>query len=369
VNKTPLWDWHSANGGKMVEFAGWQLPIQYSLGIRGEHDHTRKAVGLFDVSHMGEFRVLGDKALETLEWVTTNSVAKLKAGEAQYSLFPNSNGGVVDDLIVYCIEPSKDYLLCVNGANVAKDWAFINENNRGAELINQSLDWGQIAVQGPLAIDLLSKVTGLDCKGMGSFTFQSFQWDGDLCYYAKTGYTGEDGGEIFVPWDRTESLWKALLASDPNPENPSVLPIGLGARDTLRMEMKYPLYGQELADQTNPYAAKLGWVVKPKEKDFLGMGPMLNEKEQGLSEKLVGLQIDGRGIARTGYKAFSFDKKEIGKVTSGTLSPSLNRAIAIAYLHPDFSEVGTKLAIEIRGKMVEAQVIKTPFYRHSGEDL
>lgn len=360
LKQTPLSLWHRENGGKMVNFAGWDLPVQFHMGIRGEHSHTRNHVGLFDVSHMGEFRVKGPKALETLQWTTTNSVASLKKGQAHYTLFPNESGGVVDDLILYCIEPGEDYLLCVNGANIQKDWDFICQHNKGAELENQSMNWGQIAVQGPKALGVLSEVTGLDCESMGSFTFQSFHYNGELCFYAKTGYTGEKGGEIFVPWGQTLSLWQDLLQT-PVDEESSVQPIGLGARDTLRTEMKYPLYGQELSDETNPYEAGLGWVVKPKEKDFLGKEPMLLAKESGLRRKLVGLKVLGRGIARSGYKSFSFDNEEIGHVTSGTLSPSLNYAVAIGYLAPEFSSIGTKVTVEIRGKKVEAEVVKTPF--------
>lgn len=357
--QTPLTALHRELGGKMVPFGGWDMPVQYGLGIIKEHKHVRESTGLFDVSHMGEIRVTGDQSLPFLESVTTNHVASLTAGQAQYSLFPNENGGIVDDLIVYCLEPQKDYLLCVNASNTDKDFQYLKTHNQiGATLENQSRQWGQIAIQGPGAVALMEKVTGLPYGDCPSFEFIRWQYKGAECFVARTGYTGEDGGEVFVPWDLTEALWKDLLEADPD-----VKPIGLGARDTLRTEMKYSLYGQEITDQTNPYCAGLGWVVKPKLKDFLGKDKMLAQKEAGLGKKLVGLEIKGRGIARQGYKAFSFDKKEIGEVTSGTLSPSLNKAIAVAYVTEDAAKVGTQLFVEIRQKMVEAEVVKTPFYK------
>ena len=359
LKQTPIFESHKQLQGKMVPFAGWEMPVQYHLGIKQEHQHTRTRVGIFDVSHMGEIRVSGPESLATLQWLTTNDVSQLKAGQAQYSLFPNPQGGIVDDLIVYCLEPGEDYLLCVNAANTDKDFQYMVENNRGADIVNVSNQWGQIAVQGPEAVSLINKLTGLDFDQCPSFSFVPWNYQNEQCYIARTGYTGEDGGEIFVPWDRTLDLWKDLLITQPGVE-----PIGLAARDTLRTEMKYSLYGQEITDQTNPFEAGLGWVVKPLAKDFLGKDSMMKIKEQGPKRKLVGLEILGRGIARTGYKAFSFDNEEIGEVTSGTLSPSINKAVAIAYIRVDEAKVGNKLHIEIRNKRVEAEVVKTPFYRN-----
>lgn len=353
--KTPLYDTHVAMGAKMVEFAGWNMPIQYE-GLKEEHFHVRQNAGAFDVSHMGEITVTGPKALESLEWMTTNSVAKLKAGQAQYSLFPNLEGGIVDDLIIYCIEPGTNYLLCVNAANTDKDFAFVKANNKGADIENVSSQWGQIAIQGPKALALVCQVFGEDIAQLPSFHFATKTFDGATCYVARTGYTGEDGAEIFVPATKTDALWKEFFKQGEG----ALKPIGLGARDTLRMEMKYSLYGQEITDKTNPYGAGLGWVVKPKDKEFLGKAAMLAGKERG-TQKLVGLEVLGRGIARHGYKVFSFDKKEIGEVTSGTLSPSLNKAIAVAYVDAPLAEIGTDLFVGIRDKMIEAKVVKTPF--------
>lgn len=357
VKRTPIFDTHVEMGGKMVAFAGWEMPVQYK-GIRQEHDQVRTRLGLFDVSHMGEIRVRGRDALKTLQWLTTNDVAKLKSGQAQYSLLPNEKGGLVDDLIVYCLEPGEDYLLCVNASNTDKDLKFLNENNRGAIIENESSQWGQIAIQGPLALEAIEKVTGLKISQCPSFEFIKWDWQGELCYVARTGYTGEDGAEIFVPWSKTDQLWKLFFEKCPEAE-----PIGLGARDTLRTEMRYPLYGQEITDETNPYAAGLGWVVKMDKGDFLGKAEIQAGKDKGLSHKLVGLLITGKGIARPHYKVFSVDTEEIGEITSGTLSPSLNQAIAVAYVDKQQAELGAKVLVEMRNKMIEAEIVKTPFYK------
>ena len=359
AQKTPLYQAHIDQGARMVEFAGWEMPIQYA-GLKEEHLHVRSKMGAFDVSHMGEISVKGLKALETLEWLTTNHVAKLGPGQAQYSLFPNEQGGLVDDLIIYCIEPGTNYLLCVNASNTDKDFAHMLKHNRGAQIENISKNWGQIAIQGPLAMGLIAKIFGEDVKALKPFHFTMKPFSGTQCYIVRTGYTGEDGAEVFVPWDQTEALWKEFFKQSGG----ELMPIGLGARDTLRTEMKYSLFGQEITDTTNPYGAGLGWVVKPKEKDFLSKDIILAGKEK--AKKLVGLEVVGRGIARHGYKVFSFDKKESGEVTSGTLSPSLNKAIAIAYVDPSESAVGTSVYVEIRDKMVEAKVVKTPFVQVGG---
>lgn len=357
AKKTPIYDSHVRLGAKMVDFAGWQMPVQYE-GIREEHHQVRTAIGLFDVSHMGEIRVRGKESLSTLQWLTTNDVAKLKAGQAQYSLFPNPSGGIVDDLIVYCLKPGEDYLLCVNAANTDKDFAFVTENNKGATIENESAKWGQIAIQGPQAVAAIEAFTKTPFAKCPSFEFLEWNWKGQTCYIARTGYTGEDGAEIFVPWSATEDLWNEFLKA-----TPAAKAIGLGARDTLRTEMKYPLYGQDISDLTYPYEAGLGWVVKPDKGDFLGKGEMLAVKKSGLTKKLVGLEVQGKGIARPGYPVFSIDSSEIGVVTSGTFSPSLNKAIAIAYVAIGNSELGTNVLIQMRNKMIEAEIVKTPFYQ------
>lgn len=355
ANKTPLYEEHVSAGAKIVDFAGWMMPVEY-FGIRAEHLHVRSKVGLFDVSHMGEIRVRGPKALETLQWLTTNDVSRLSDGQAQYSLLPNEKGGLVDDLYIYCIQKNSDYLVCVNAANTAKDWQWFQEHNRGAELKNESDEWGQIAVQGPEAVALTAKVMGDELNGIQRNQFAAIQFEGAQCFVARTGYTGEDGFEIFVPREKTVALWRALLGASPDAK-----PIGLGARDTLRTEMKYSLYGQEIDDETNPYSAGLGWVVKADAKDFIGRNAMVKAKEEGLKQKLIGFKMIDRGIARHGYRLLSVDNKEIGRVTSGTVSPSLNENIGIAYVDVPYSAAGSEIFVDIRGKSVKAHVIPTPF--------
>ncbi|HMN68022.1 MAG TPA: glycine cleavage system aminomethyltransferase GcvT, partial [Bdellovibrionales bacterium] len=325
---TPLKDEHIALGAKMVDFAGWYMPVEYS-GLRAEHENVRARVGLFDVSHMGEIRIKGDKALETVEWLTSNHAGRLEKGQAQYSLLTNAAGGLVDDLIVYCMEKGTDYLLCVNASNTDKDFAWIVANNRGAEIVNESEEWGQIAVQGPLGLMLTAKIFGEVVRDIPSFEFRPGKFSGQTCLIARTGYTGEDGVEIFVPANHTAELWRALLREG---EKFGVTPVGLGARDTLRTEMKYPLYGHEIDDKINPYSAGLGWVIKPDKKDFIGRAAMLAGKEEGLARKLIGFKMTERGIPRQGYKLFSTEGQEIGFVTSGTPSPSTGENIGVGYV-------------------------------------
>ena len=362
AKRTPLCDEHVGLGARMVDFAGWWMPVQYK-GLKEEHLCVRSAVGLFDVSHMGEFFVRGPKALETVQWLTSNDASVLKAGEAQYSLLPNADGGLVDDLYVYCIEPNENYLLCVNAANIEKDWQHVTKNNRGAELVNASADWAQIAVQGPKAPALLERLfpgfLEMEKNRHREFAFRSTQ-----VRVATTGYTGEAGAEVFVPARHAVELWRKLLQSG---ADLGVQPIGLGARDSLRTEMKYSLYGHEIDDTTNPFEAGLGWVVKASAKDFLGRGAMLKVKERGLKRKLVGLEVLERGIARQGYsvhatsEAVSAGVERVGWCTSGTVSPCTGKTVAIAYVPIELAEVGKTVWIDIRSKPVRAQVCKTPF--------
>lgn len=355
--QTPLTQEHEKLGAKMVEFAGWRMPVEYQ-GLRQEHVNTRQNVGLFDVSHMGEVRVLGPKSLETLQWLTSNDVSRLTAGHAQYNLLTNEGGGIVDDIIVYCIKPAADYLVCVNASNTDKDFSWMVSHNRGAEIRNESSNWGQIAVQGPKAIALLEKIFGSSVSELGFFHFAEFSYASGKVFVARTGYTGEDGAEVFVPSALTAKLWQDLLKHG---QEFSVQPVGLGARDTLRTEACLPLYGHEIDDTTNPYAAGLGWVVKPQVKDFLGRGPILQQKELGLKKKLVCFRMIEKGIPRAHYSLFSFDNKEIGTVTSGTVSPTLNENIGIGYVDVAFSEIGKELAVDIRGRKVKAVVVAAPF--------
>jgi aminomethyltransferase len=357
MKKTPLFEDHVQLGARMVEFAGWQMPIQYS-NLKDEHLNVRSHVGLFDVSHMGEIRVRGPQALETLQWLTTNNVAALEENQAQYSLLPNAEGGLVDDIIVYCLKKNQDYLVCVNAANSDKDWRHFQENNRGAELINESDRWGQIAVQGPQAFQLIDRVLEIDSSSMKSFSLRPLQWNGHAVIFATTGYTGEKGGEIFIESSGLVSLWRTLLAEGADLQ---VKPIGLGARDSLRTEMKMSLYGHEIDDHSNPYEASLGWAVKPQAKDFLGKPPIMKAKEQGLTRSLIGFRMLERGIPRQGYSLLSEDGQTMGIVTSGTHSPTLDEPIGIGYVKPSYSALGSIFYVDIRGKKIKATTCKTPF--------
>jgi aminomethyltransferase len=358
LKSTPLQNQHIALGAKMVDFAGWFMPVEYS-GLRQEHLACRSGVGLFDVSHMGEIRVRGAKALDTVEWLTSNHAGRLGNGQAQYSLLTNFDGGIVDDLIVYCMEKGHDYLLCVNASNTDKDFAWVTANNRGSEIVNESTDWAQIAVQGPRALELVASVCGEEAARIPSFEFRRIAFGGDFLLVARTGYTGEEGVEIFMPALRAEDVWRQLMDDG---RAFGAVPVGLGARDTLRTEMKYPLYGHEIDDTTNPYSAGLGWVVKPDAKDFIGRDKILAGKEQALQRRLIGFKMVDRGIPRQGYKLFSPDgNTEIGAVTSGTVSPSLGENIGIGYVARAFSEPGARIAVDIRGRMVAAEVAPTPF--------
>lgn len=360
--RTPLADTHLKLGARMVDFAGWWMPVQYQ-GLKEEHLGCRTGIGLFDVSHMGEIRVRGAHALATVQWLTSNDASVLKAGDAQYSLLCNEMGGVVDDLFVYCLVPETDYLLCVNAANTEKDYAHIQKNNKGADLENESSKWGQIAVQGPNALkllDLLFKANAQVPSTLARNKIAEMTWDGGKVLLARTGYTGEDGAEIFVPRDHTVALWSRLLeAGKPF----GVTPVGLGARDTLRTEMKYSLYGHEIDDTTSPLEAGLGWVVKPSAKDFLGRHKILEKKEAGIKRSLIGLKLLEKGIPRQGYPVLSPAGEKIGICTSGTLSPSTGEPIAIAFVDVAFKAPGTRIGVEIRGKTFSAEVCPTPFVR------
>lgn len=357
LQKTPLAEEHVKLGARMVDFAGWWMPVQYK-GLREEHDNVRTNVGLFDVSHMGEVRFKGPKALETLQWLTTNDVAKLNENEAQYSLLPNEKGGLVDDIIVYCLTKNEDYLVCVNASNADKDFAWMTKNNKGADITNESSYWAQIAIQGPKALALCDKIFNFKASAMKSFSLHRFDYKGFKAILATTGYTGEKGGEVFIEAKGAVTLWQDLMAQG---QEFGVQAIGLGARDTLRTEYKMSLYGHEIDDTTNPYEANLGWAVKPAAKDFMGKAAMLKVKEDGLKKQLIGFKMLEKGIPRQGYILFSFDNKEIGKVTSGTHSPTLDEPIGIAYISSEFATEGTEFSVDIRGRKVKAKVCKTPF--------
>lgn len=355
--KTPLYEEHLKLKARMVDFAGWEMPIQY-VGLKEEHAATRTAVGLFDVSHMGEIRVTGPHALATLEWLTTNDVSRLENGQAQYSLLPNENGGLVDDIIIYCVEKNANYLVCVNASNKDKDYQWMLKHNKGADIVDESSRWAQIAVQGPKACALIDQVLSAQTSQMKPFTFVHGEFANAKTMIATTGYTGEAGAEIFVEAKGAAALWQALLEKG-GPLGAQA--VGLGARDTLRTEMKYSLYGHEIDDLSNPYAAGLGWVIKPAKKDFIGKNIILSTKEKGLAKKLIGFKMLDKGIPRQGYTLWNEQNESVGYVTSGTHSPTLDEPIGIGYLDVTLSEEGSTFFVDIRGRKVKAQVAKTPF--------
>jgi aminomethyltransferase len=357
IKKTVLNAEHIKLGGRMVDFAGWHMPVQYQ-GVIEEHEAVRNKVGLFDVSHMGEVFVKGPKALEALQWLTSNDVSKLEDGQAQYSLLLNPQGGLVDDIFVYCIEKNNNYLVCVNASNADKDYEWMKKNNKGAQIENQSALWAQIAVQGPNARLLLARCLGAGVENIKRNGFRPHIHKGETWYVASTGYTGEDGYEIFLPNAHAVAFWNDLLEKG---KDLGAAPIGLGARDTLRTEMKYSLYGNEITDETSALEAGLGWVVKFTKGDFIGKAPLEKQKAQGLKNKLVGFKMVEKGIPRHDYPLFSFDNIEIGKVTSGTMSPTLKEPIGIGYVPVELAAEGKEFFVQIRGRNVKAHVVKTPF--------
>jgi aminomethyltransferase len=354
--RTPLYDSHVKLGARIVEFAGWDMPVQYE-GILAEHEAVRTAVGLFDVSHMGEVVFRGPKALAGLEGAFTNQLAKVADGQAQYGCLCRDDGGIVDDVVVYR-RGAEDLLVCVNAANRAKDFAWLADHAGGADVANESDDWAQLALQGPKAAALLATLTSLPLERIGTYRFAHGQVAGADCLVARTGYTGEDGFELFCRPDRAAALWDRLLdAGRPH----GIRPCGLGARDSLRLEMAYRLYGSDMDDGTSPLEAGLGWVVKLDKGPFVGRDALLRQKEHGLSRKLVGFRVTEAGIARHGYPVVH-EGRPVGTVTSGTRSPSLGTSIGLAYVPPSLTAEGSTFAVEIRGRPVAATVVKTPFY-------
>jgi aminomethyltransferase len=359
LQRTSLYNNHLKAKGRMVPFAGWEMPVQY-IGLKEEHHNVRTNVGLFDVSHMGEIFFRGPNAVESLDFMTTNAVSKLEEGKAHYSLIPNEHGGIVDDIIVYCLKKNEEYLVCVNASNVEKDYSHFLKYNRDADIENESDKWSQIAIQGPKAFTLIERVLGLKSSGILSFEVKKTKYQDKEVLVARTGYTGEDGAEVFVPHSVASAMWEELMAKG---EDLGVMPIGLGARDTLRTEMKFPLYGHEINDETSPYEAMLGWVVKLDKEEFLGKGHMERVKQAGITQKLIGLSMVDKGIPRDGYEIYLKNGEKVGRVTSGTLSPTSGEGIAIAYVNSSFVEIGTPLWIDIRGRKAEAKVVKTPFIK------
>lgn len=362
MKNTPFTEKHIALGAKMAEFAGYNMPISYS-GINDEHATVRNNAGVFDVSHMGEFMLKGPKALDLIQRITTNDASKLTNGKAQYSCLPNDQGGIVDDLIVYCIEENQVYMLVVNASNIEKDWNWISAHNtEGVEMHNISDKTGLLAIQGPKAVEYMQELTDLDLVNLKYYTFVKGTFAGvENVLISATGYTGSGGVEIyFEDKDQdAEKIWEAIFRVG-SPKG--MKPIGLGARDTLRLEKGFCLYGNDIDDTTSPLEAGLGWITKFT-KDFVAREILEQQKAAGVSRKLVALEMIDRGIPRHHYKVQDAEGNEIGYVTSGTQSPSLGKAIALAYVSKDFSTEGSEVYVAVRDKALKAVVVKLPFLK------
>lgn len=359
LKQTPFHDIHTKLGAKMGEFAGYDMPIQYE-GIKAEHMAVLEGVGVFDVSHMGSIVVKGPKALEYLQNVCSNDISKLQPGKAQYNYLPNDHGGIVDDFIIYCFDDH--YMLVANAANVEKDYNWLQKHLiDGAEVTDQSDRMCILAVQGPKAKETIQKCTDTDLDEIPYYAFKEGKFAGLDVIFSNTGYTGAGGFELyFLDLQDPQSVWDELFAAG---KEYNIQPCGLGARDTLRLEMGFCLYGNDIDDTTNPLEAGLGWVTKLIDgKENLPSRKILEEtKANGIKNRLVGFEVVGRGIPREGYKITDLEGKEIGRVTSGTMSPSLMKGIGLGYVQKEFKEPETRIAIEVRGKSVECEVVKLPF--------
>ncbi|MBU1355617.1 MAG: glycine cleavage system aminomethyltransferase GcvT [Candidatus Edwardsbacteria bacterium] len=360
-NKTPFYEQHVAAGGKMVPFAGFLMPVQYT-GIIGEHRHVRSAVGLFDVSHMGEIEVWGPEALKFVSYVTINDPAVLEVDQVQYSAMCYPDAGIVDDLLVYRFPDH--YFLVVNASNLDKDFAWLQEQSKffDVTLKNTSPEVAQLALQGPKAEPLLQKICDLKLSDMKFYWFKTGKVDGIEMIVSRTGYTGEDGFELYFDVKYAGQIWEALFKAG---REFNLQPSGLGARDSLRLEMKYCLYGNDIDKTTSPLEAGLGWITKlKKEGDFIGKDVLLKQKAEGVKRKLVGFEVEGNAFPRQHYKVFK-DGSQVGEVVSGVFSPSVSKGIGTAYVKSELAKTGTELQVEIRGKMIPAKVAETPFWKHS----
>ena len=366
MKHTAFKELHEKAGAKMVEFAGFYMPIQYE-GLIKEHLTVREKVGVFDVSHMGEVWVKGPKAEDFVQWVTSNDVTALYDGKVQYSCLPNGKGGIVDDLLVYRFNTEK-YLLVINAANIDKDWKWLVERAEekglepGKELINASDEIAQLAVQGPLALKAMQKLTDEPVEDMEFYTFKELKLAGvDNVIFSTTGYTGSGGCEIYFENKDAEKIWKAVFEAG---EEFGIKPIGLGARDTLRLEMGFCLYGNDITESTSPLEAGLGWITKINERnDFIDKEYLSKQKEEGVTRRLRGFEMIDKGIPRPHYDILSTEGKVIGEVTSGTMSPSLDKGIGMGYVKKEHAKFDTEIFIRIRNKLLKARIVKTPFYK------
>ncbi|MBI3400145.1 MAG: glycine cleavage system aminomethyltransferase GcvT [Acidobacteria bacterium] len=360
LKKTPLHARHRASGAKMVPFGGWDMPVEYS-GIVAEHMAVRERAGLFDVSHMGEIEIAGKDALTAVQRISSNDASKLQSGQAQYSGLLTPQGTFVDDLLVYCLAPAH-FLLVVNAGNIPKDYAWIAEHIKNvgdAVAVDASSRYALLAIQGPKALDVLQPLTGVDLAGMKYYWFAHGEVASVRATVSRTGYTGEDGFEIFVPPQSADRVWQAILESG---KSADVIPCGLGARDTLRLEASMRLHGNDIDDQTTALEADLGWIVGWKKDDFIGASALREQKASGVKRKIAGFEMLDRGIARHGYDAYAGDTK-CGLVTSGTQTPFLKKAIGMAYLPVEHTAIDTEFDVDIRGRRTRARVVPMPFYK------
>lgn len=359
MKNTALTEKHISLGAKMVPFAGYNMPVQYE-GINAEHTAVRTGVGVFDVSHMGEFILKGEFALDLIQKVTSNDASKLYDGKVQYSCLPNEDGGIVDDLLVYRID-EKTYMLVVNASNIQKDWNWIQRfNQKGVEMHDISDKTSLLAIQGPKAAEALQSLTDVDLASMEYYSFVKGNFAGiENVIISATGYTGAGGFEIYFENQHAQTIWDAIFSAG---KAVNIKPIGLGARDTLRLEMGFCLYGNDIDDTTSPIEAGLGWITKFN-KEFINSGALKNQREKGVQKKLIGFEMIDRGIPRHGYKIQDAEGNTIGEVTSGTQSPSLQRAIGMGYVQTDFAKEGMEIYILIREVKIKARVVKFPFYK------
>ena len=360
MKNTALTHVHEALGAKMVPFAGYNMPVQYE-GVTIEHQTVREGVGVFDVSHMGEFLVEGENALGLLQRVTSNDVSKLAIGDAQYSCFPNDSNGIVDDLICYRMKENT-YLLVVNASNIDKDWNWISKHNKefNAELKNISENYSLLAIQGPKAVEAMQSLTSIDLGEIPFYKFKIADFAGvEHAIISATGYPGSGGFEIYVKNEEVEEVWNKVFEAG---KDWGIKPIGLAARDTLRLEMGYCLYGNDINDETSPIEAGLGWITKFS-KDFINKENLLAQKENGITRKLVAFEMTERGIPRNGYDIVAADGSIIGNVTSGTMSPSLSIGIGLGYVQKEFSKRDSEIFIQVRKKQIPAKVVRLPFYK------
>ena len=358
LRRTPLHGEHAALNAKLVPFAGYEMPVHYPAGITAEHHAVRKAAGLFDVSHMGEFEVRGDRALDFVQHVSTNDASVLEVGQAQYATLVNDEGRLLDDLLVY--RYPDHWMLVVNGANRDKDFRWMERfvDEFGVEFVDRTDDVALLALQGPKSEAILARLTDADLPAIRYYRFAEGTVDGVPATISRTGYTGEDGFELYVPAADAPRLWRRLLEAG---EDDGLLPAGLGCRDSLRLEMGYALYGNDLDEGTSPLEAGLGWVVKPSKGPFVGRDALARQKEEGVARKLVGFRLKERGFPRAGYPV-TVDGEEAGVVTSGTLSPTLGAGIGMAMVPAAASKPGTEIGIVIRGTAVPAEVVRPPFH-------